>query len=359
MRDRPFILLWTLVKRKLEVAYGAVLNIASGGQFQIGGTQMTASAAELNQLDGAGAVKADFEKLHALTASAAQVNSLVYSPGLQAMAVLRVAANVADGETVVIGADTYEVDIINTDSTDDTGQVAGDFNNVTDPLTVDMTLYTNINGVLAVGDLMRIENEILKVTDIVGSSYTFARGRCGTTAAAHADGSDIYISDAPGMAHIPVGLVADLTPAVFTNALIDEINSDAGTEAVNAVDISDNIMLLLADAVGVNVTSLAHTLGGADNGWDTAALRDGQAAGLKRVITVARVPNAQEVALDRLMVPLPFTPTAVHVSVYTTATTLPVAWDGELVIQTNRVDLLNGGTVDWSAAETIYITAIE
>lgn len=42
----------------------------------LNGTEITPSATELNQLKDAGAVKADFEKLHATTATAAELNHL-------------------------------------------------------------------------------------------------------------------------------------------------------------------------------------------------------------------------------------------------------------------------------------------
>ena len=93
--------------------------------------------------------------------------------------VLELVTDVADGETVTIGTDVYQIDIINTDSTDDTA--GGLWNNVTDPLTVDCTGFALLAAV-DVGDLIRIENEIMKITaiDPLTDEITFARGRCGT-----------------------------------------------------------------------------------------------------------------------------------------------------------------------------------
>ena len=148
-----------------------------------GANDVTASAAEVNTLDG-------------ISATTAQLNSLAQNPGARAFGVLRVAGNVADGEQVEIGADVYEVEVVNTDSTDNTAD--GSWDNVTDPLTVDLAAYTNVDGAIGVGDLIRIEDEIMKCTAIDGTEHTFSRGRSNTTAAAHADAEDIYISAAPG-----------------------------------------------------------------------------------------------------------------------------------------------------------------
>ncbi len=83
------------------------------------------------------------------------------------------------------------------DSGDDTQ--GGEFNNTTDPLTVAISgaNYPNLNGVLAVGDIVHIEAEYLRVTVVAGDNITFARGAEGSSAAAHADAVDIYMSSNP------------------------------------------------------------------------------------------------------------------------------------------------------------------
>ncbi len=83
------------------------------------------------------------------------------------------------------------------DSGDDTQ--GGEFNNTTDPLTVDISgaNYPNLNGVLAVGDIVHIDAEYLRVTVVAGDNITFARGAEGSSAAVHADAVDIYLSSNP------------------------------------------------------------------------------------------------------------------------------------------------------------------
>ena len=84
------------------------------------------------------------------------------------------------------------------DSTDDTE--GGNWNNVTDPLTVAMGVvaYPTIGqggaNPLVVGDLIYIDTELLRVTGIVGDDVTFERGVRGSIIATHADAVDIFTS---------------------------------------------------------------------------------------------------------------------------------------------------------------------
>lgn len=205
------------------------------------------------------------------------IDGLVHFSGVKASAVLRVAANVADAETVTIGSDVYEFD-------------------------------RAANGVTA--------------------------GRIAVTG--HADD----------------------TPANATNALITAINT-YGREAVTAVDISDNEILLIADEPGVNTLALAETLAGANNAWSGAALAGGVDAAVKRIAGVAIVPNATQVALGNIHIPLDFTPTAVSVEVRVTSTGVIKAWDGAVVLASSRIKLDNAGTTDWAATDTIHVLAFE
>lgn len=298
-------------------------------------------------------------KVKEVTLTPSQANTLVRFPGTKALGVLRVAADVASPETVTIGADVYEVEIVNTDSTDNTA--GGDFNNTTNPLVLANAGADYPNVGWGAGKLIRIESEIMRVESINGNRVRLKRGDSGTTIATHANALDIFKGDGVTAGRIAVGLVTTLTPAAFMDALVDVINTE-GTELVTAVEISDNEMLLEADSVGVKTTALAETLAGANNAWDTAAMRGGAAAALKRVATVTRVPNATEVALGKLHIPLDFAPTVVHVLVVVTATGVPTAWNGGVVItggNNPRVTLDNTGLTDWAATDTIHVLAIE
>ena len=188
--------------------------------------------------------------------------------------VLDLLEDVVDGETVTIGADTYQIDIINTDSTDNTA--GGVWNNTTDPLTVDCTGMAIL--ALGVGDLLRIENEIMKVTaiDPATDEYTFARGRCGTTPAAHADAVDIYISDAPGMLDIPIGLVTTLTPTAFAAALEQEVEEESSYNlalTVTTPAVGDRNVEVTAVSQQALITT-AETLSGVGNIWQASGVRN-------------------------------------------------------------------------------------
>lgn len=208
-----------------------------------------------------------------------------HDEGLAPIAVLRIASDVADAQTVTIGADVYEFD-------------------------------RAANGVTA--------------------------GRIAVTG--HADD----------------------TPTAATPALVSKINA-SGTEFVKAVQISVNeILIYKAAAVGgaaadsADTTALAETLAGANNAWDTAALRGGRVAGHKAIGFSSRVPNAAEVALGNMHFVFPtFTPTHVIVQVRVTSGGTPKAWVGGVTISGNVVTLDNTGATDWAATDTVTIIAIE
>jgi hypothetical protein len=193
--------------------------------------------ANVDAIFAAGAIDgADRIKIGSITSDRLATPLSVGDAGLPARATLRVAANVSSAEKVTIGADVYEVEIVDTDSTDNTAN--DDFNNVTNPLVLPnfTTDYANVAPV-AVGDLIRIENEIMAVTVVDGTSRTLKRGVSGTTAATHADGVDIFDGDGiDGGSTVAVGLVATLTPTAFSPALVADING-RGTEDVLATQI--------------------------------------------------------------------------------------------------------------------------
>lgn len=249
---------------------GPLRNVRIGGRLTIGGE------GELDINAGGKLVVAGTR----VTTTGEEINALAHFPGLKASAILRVAANVADEETVTIGNDVYEFD--------------------------------------------RAENGVAKA------------------------------------GAIPVTGHADDTPANATDALILAINA-SGTEPVTAVDISDNQILIVANDVGVNTTAVAEDMAGANNAWDTAALRGGADPGVKRIVRVERVPNAAEVALGRVLIPLSFAPTAAIVQVRVTATGAEKTLTGFVLLKTaeQRIDIINDGATAFAATDTITVLAME
>lgn len=189
-------------------------------------------------------------------------------------------SDVISAETVTIGVDVYEIEIVNTDSTDDTAN--GDFNNTTNPLVVagaDAS-YPGVFG-QAVGDLIRIGTEIMRITVKTATDLTFQRGVSATTAAVHADAADIFIGDGiAGGSTVAVGLVATLTPAVAQLALIEDINSE-GTEAFTAAGGAQFNINIEADVDGTasNGVVCAETLTGSGNQWESLGTYGGVDAG--------------------------------------------------------------------------------
>ena len=281
-------------------------------------------------------------------------------PGRPSQNVLRVAANIAEDETVTIGADVYDIEVVNTDSTDTSGAL---FTNTTDPLTVDITALTALVALTpAKGDLWRLENEIVRITKVVGNLITVERGVSGTTTASHGDVA-VYVGDGINAAStIAVGVVATLTPTVFTAALVDDINNN-GTEFVVAVLISVNEILVQTAVIpgGDPEASAAETattedMGGTDNAWDGATMTAGERPERGQMQAFEHVVSTQEAALVSLHILFPFTIGGFIFTVKTTAGVDKVITD--LITSTaNRVDLVTTGGTHIAATDVVTVVA--
>jgi len=276
------------------------------------------------------------------------------NPGAEAVNVLAVAADVSETETVTIGDDVYEVEIVNTDSTDNTAN--NNFANTNANIVLSTFTADYPNTTIAVGGLLRVESEIMRCTASSGASRTFNRGVSGTTVASHANANDMFVGDGiDGASTIAVGLVTTLTPTAFTPALVADVNR-IGSEAVTAVQISVNEILIHADAVGVVELACAETLAGVGNAWGSATMYGGVDPGARTVV-VSRVPTALEVTTGNLHFHFDFAPTVVSVSVFPTATPgVAKAWDGGATVATNLVTLDNDGATDWAETDTVVLT---
>lgn len=268
------------------------------------------------------------------------------------MNVLRLAANVANGEQIVIGNDTFEIDIINTDSNVNTSEAL----NATDTETV---LVMAAHGRVA-GNLLRIENEIVRVKSVVdASTIVIARGSAGTTKATHVSGSDIYQSDAaPAAPLIPIGLVTTLTPTAAAPAIVDTIN-DLNTGGVFAYSVSVNeIVVQTADGVQPRLLPCTETLAGSNNVWAASAMYGVASTEVRGVVLSARAANATEVALDHMLFNFSFSPVAVMIQVRTAAGALKT-WDGAITVSGKKVTVTNGGASDWAATDVVTVLASE
>lgn len=309
---------------------------------------IAAEIAKLDQSSPAAKALGLGTKLNAIIAA------LAHDPGRRAIDVLRLANNVASTETITIGSDVYEINIVNTDTTEDTAD--DELNNTTNPVNVTIAEH----GLVA-GDLIRVENEIMKVLGVVSEDVVAVRrGHSGTTNAAHADGENIYKAGTPATgSRKEVGLVTTLTPTAAGAAIAAVINSD-GTEAVTATVIGNNEVLIAADDVGAVVLACTETLGGANNAWSAAAMYGGRAAGQRNLSIQKRVPTATEVALETMHFMFSFTPTLVIPLVRVTATPgLLKAFDGAVTISGGRVTIAADGATDYAETDDVIVIATD
>jgi hypothetical protein len=321
--------------------------------------------------------------------------------GLVALGVVRIEAAVEDGETVVIGDDTYEFD---TDDAITEGNIQVDVSGGSEvasqgTLTVDtqplsgdtMTIGTkeytfvpdgtaNADGEIDVGE--DLAGAKVNIVAAINGEDGFSTAHTLVTAADFVTNDCVITAITPGTAGDDIATTetfdeatnvfdavklgtttagVDATADEATAALETVINASA-TEAVVADKIDANEVLILADAVGDVTLAMSETMGGANNTvWDTA-MGEGAAVADKKMVTLVRVPTATEVATGNLHVALDFEPVMVLAQVRVTTTGAAKAWDGDVIITGGSnpyVTLNNDGSTDWATTDTIHIMAAE
>lgn len=275
---------------------------------------------------------------------------------------LRVAANVAESETVVIGTDTWEVSLLNDDTTDNTAN--GDFNNTRNPLIINRFAFRYPGTNRAPGNLIRIENEIMEVVAYyaTGDQAHLKRGVSGTTNAAHADALDIFEdANVVTAGRKATGLNATLTPTAFLDALVADINN-RGTEPVKATKVSANEMFIeSADRPGgspagsTSALATTETLGGANNVWAAATMSGGKqfSAPMAYNYTV----TTEDATIGRVRLPFPFTPTGFLVQVYDANGLQKNALTDQFIISGNAVILDGTGATNPVATDKVHCIA--
>lgn len=155
--------------------------------------------------------------------------------------------------------------------------------------------------------------------------------------------------------NIQVDVTGTLTPADATDALIAAINA-SGKEAVRAIDLGANDILLVSTQAFELELALSETMGGAGNDID-AAMAGGITSTLEKVHCVSVVPSANEIAAGLIIIPLDFIPTGAIVSVVVTATGIPYAWNGgvKLDLTDNLIKIDNVGATNWAGTETVNV----
>lgn len=278
---------------------------------------------------------------------------------------LRVENDVVDNTHVTIAGDRYEIEVVATDSGDNTAN--GDWVGTADPLEVDLTQsdYANMTA-LSPGDVLQLAGEMLLMTgtrQIGGVTFTqFKRGYAGTTNATHANGVDIDEAAAARTAGaISVPLIATLTPAAYAVAMVAVLNY-RNTKNLRAIDLisgTNEILIVRTDAIAYTA-ACSENLAGTDNTID-AAFRGGVAAHAAKFAHQSRVPTAAEVGTGIMHFPIPFDPLVVLTIQRTTATGLVDAYVGKYVMTAAANDnpayvtLDNSGAVDFATTDTIDI----
>lgn len=288
-----------------------------------------------------------------------KANSPLSDLGLVPDNSLRVDADVVEDQTVTIGDDIYEVEIVNTDTTDDTQ--GDDFVPVTNPLVVADFVTNYPNTTVAVGLLIGIQNEIMLMTSVDGDDVTFARGVSGTTIATHADAENVLEGDGVTAGNIAVGLVATLTPTAFTAALTDDINN-RGTENVTAQNDNVNEVYVFGSdepggdaAASTSVLATTETLAGANNEWATATLTGGRAEGQRSGSMFIHTVDAVEVALGEHRITFPFDILTFITQAYTSAGVPKNNLTDQIVIENGNQLVWDGtGAINPAAGDTLH-----
>jgi hypothetical protein len=329
-----------------------------------------------------------------------------FDEGQRAVNGLRVASAGINAQTLTIGGDVYE--LTTKDDLSVTGghiavdvhagatvkaqgkftQATGDVAD-TETVTVNgkvytfQTVLTNVDGHVLIGATAQdtIDNFVAAVNAAAGAGTKYAAATTKhTTVTAVKSGTTIAVLTAiiggtPGNAYTLASTAAHWTrdaatlgtltlgvdPSAddVTDALFTTINASA-TEAVSAIDVGDNELLIVADLPGAVVLACSETLTGSNNALNAVAMYGGRAAGARKIANISRVPLAQEVTLGNLHFVLPFTPSKVLVTVHPTATPGAVkAWDGGITIVAGHVTLDNAGSTDWAATDTVDVEFLE
>ena len=313
---------------------------------------------------------------------------VVYVPARFAYNTLQAAANIALDETVTIGTNVFQFKAITTDSTR-TGSLAN--------ASVPVVLTASGAMTWAAGDLLRLDNEIVKIYALVTAAPTtqavVLRARCGTSAAVHA-ASSIFQAAAATTTQIPVGYNATLTPAVWVPALAAEINNalqggqratakastiyDPGTgtgspsgsititdaqragKVVAIVPTTVDAMFLRSAIGEVSVLATTETLAGANNVWVGGATMSGGAAATQlQNFSASRVPTAADVTYGFLQFYIPFTPRFVRVDAIITASGINKLWVGGWLYDTatKLLKIDNVGATKFAATDTVLVYA--
>lgn len=274
---------------------------------------------------------------------AGQRDQVGLRPGANAHNLMYVPANVVNGDTITIGDDTYEVDIINTDSSVNTNVAL----NGTDTISL-VTTATAPATAISVGDVIKIESEFLLVLRKVSTtSYVCFRAYAGSAIASHLTNQDVIVSDSvPTGGHISIPLVTTLTPAAFAISFAAVFNYETPAQETTTTRTqtegedftayslgTKTAILIVANEPGVNVTATTEDFSAStDNVWANATMVGGLDPAIARSESVSRAVTSAEELDGYMFFAFPFTVRSVTVEMIITATGQRVYFSGEVLI---------------------------
>lgn len=270
--------------------------------------------------------------------TAAEAAGLLKDSGCRALSFLILENAVAEGDTVQTGDDVYEFEVVTTDTTDDTDD--GDFDNEYNPLTLvgGAAAYANVD--FTVGALVRVEDEIMRVS-VGGADPVLLRGQSGTTIAAHADAEDILQGDGIAMGStVAVGLMADLTDTAARAALIADFNEHNTISALaQDIDTGTEGVFFRRTEVGDYDGDTVATLDDPGDVFVNATFVEGRASRLRELHVMRHVVTAGEEAAGRFFHSVPYEAVVVGILIRQTATPgLPTDFDGAATVVEDGVD---------------------
>lgn len=278
--------------------------------------------------------------------------------------VLLVPSAVLHGETVSAFGRTFEAQVIGTP----TGSLT--VNNELNNTNVGLVSVTITAHGLAVGDLIAVGLEIMKVVEVVDvDTVRVSRGHSGTTITAHADGLSIDKAATPAAgSNIEVGGFSPFSGSDFASALVAVINArEAGSlRAVAPTPTTVVVWNKSDDRAGKAATAasaLSHTLSGAGNGWTDVAAT-GRPGNQVAVHLGTEVVSAAEAADGNLYFVAASSVDILagdYVQVSVSRGGQPIYWGGTVTTtaaqKSTVIQLSNTGTNDFVAGDIVTVMA--
>jgi hypothetical protein len=287
------------------------------------------------------------------------------SAGALNHAILTLTGVVVDTETFTLGSDVYEINVIATDNTLDTG-TGGEYNNTSPgPIQVPLT-----SAQVSAGDVILIGSEFMKVTAVGASSSTVVRGYAGSTIAAH--GNSVTILEAVQQIAagsdfaVPVSATAAATADGQIVAAVNYFAAGANEQLGGGTAKVDQAGLTVSAAQGVGTSVVfGYDANGSSPAASTETFTNGAFGGAVFVAGVEAASQqyskiihkvtAGDVSAGSVDFLAPFTVNEAFATVYLTTGLVDEAWDGAVVVTGNLVQVNNAGASDWAAGETIVV----